>query len=103
MIYNHNKQSIMSNNITQGVQYITNNNLLDKFKNYTYSEWEVENHSIILDEFTPFPETGDDFEDAIKKNGDIQFDLLNIIGPATGYQLGCYIYELIIYIKNDLI
>lgn len=93
----------MSNNITQGVQYITNNNLLDQFKNYIFSEWELENHSIILDEFTLFPETGEcDFEDAIKKNIDIKFDLLNIISPATGYKLGCYIYDLILQIKNDL-
>lgn len=65
----------MSNNITQGVQYITNNNLLDQFKNYIFSEWELENHSIILDEFTLFPETGEcDFEDAIKK-----ISILNLI------------------------
>ena len=93
----------MSNNISHGVQYIVNNNLLDQFKNYIFSEYEIKNHSVIMDEFKIFPETDDDFEDAIKKNIDIKFDLLNIIGPTTCHSFACYVYDLIMHIKNDLI
>jgi len=82
-----------------GVNYLKGKDLIDNFKNYQLTEQDIKEGKIYcLDEFYPFPNT----EENIDKNIDIKWDLEGIIKSGSCYGLATYIYELIIFVKNNI-
>ena len=89
----------MSNqNIQKGIEYMINNNLIDKCKEYKFSNEDISNARIVcIDDFYLLEdnETNDEI------NYNIKWDLADISNSKNCYELAIYLYELIKYIKDN--
>ena len=82
------------NDIDKGVDYMTTNDLINYCHQYQFTENDNLHQQIrCLDEFR--------LVDDIEKDIDIKFDIEILIRTGSGYGLGCYLYQLINYIKNN--
>lgn len=88
----------MSNqNIQKGIEYMINNNLIDKCKEYKFSNEDISNARIVcIDDFYLL----EDNENNDEINYNIKWDLTDISNSKTCYELAIYIYDLIKYIKE---
>ena len=80
---------MQSTNLQAGYQYLVDNNLIDNFRNYQFTELDLNERKICcLDEFQ------------VLCNIDIKLDLENIAKNRSYAGLAEYIYELIIYTRQ---
>jgi hypothetical protein len=86
-----------TNKLQAGYQYLFDNNLIDNFQNYQFSDLDINERKIWrLDEFHVLP----DSEENIARNIDIKLELENIAKTDSCADLAKYIYELIIYTRQ---
>ena len=87
-----------TSNLQAGYQYICDNNLITNFQNYQLTERDMNEKKIwCLDEFHVLP----DIEENIERNIDIKWDLEAIAQTGSCAGLSEYIFELIIYTKEN--
>jgi len=79
--------------LNKGVEYMNTKNLLNYCLNYTFTDYDIKNKKICLDEFYLINDDNDE-------NINIKWDLNNIIKSCSCYGLSVYIYQLIEYIKE---
>ena len=81
-----------------GYQYICENNLITNFQNYQLTQQDINERKIwCLDEFHVLP----DIEENIERNIDIKWDLEGIAQTGSCAGSSEYIFELIIYTKEN--
>ena len=81
-----------------GYQYICENNLITNFQNYQLTQQDINERKIwCLDEFHVLPDIGENIE----RNIDIKWDLEGIAQTGSCAGLSKYIFELIIYTKEN--
>ena len=84
--------------LQSGYQYICDNNLITNFQNYQLTEQDINERKIwCLDEFYVLP----DIEENIERNINIKWDLEAISQTGSCAGLSEYIFELIIYTKEN--
>jgi len=84
--------------LNKGVEYMNTKNLLNYCLNYTFTDNDIKNKKICLDEF--YLINDDNYEDNIDENINIKWDLNEIVKSCSCYGLSVYIYQLIEYIKE---
>jgi len=88
---------MQSTNLQAGYQYLFDNNLIDNFQNYQFSELDINERKIVcLDKFHILPNT----EENIGRNIGIKLELENIAKNGSCASLAEYIYELIIFTRG---
>jgi hypothetical protein len=87
-----------TNNLQAGYQYLVDNNLIDNFQNYQFTECDLNEKKIwCLDEFHALlPDT----KKNIARNIDIKLELEKIAKNSSYTSFAEYIYELIIYTRQ---
>lgn len=87
-----------SSNLQPGYQYLDNNNLIDNFLNYQFTELDINERKIwCIDEFHALPP---DTKENISRNIDIKLELEKIAKTSSYTSFAEYIYYLIIYTRE---
>lgn len=87
-----------TNKLQDGYQYICDNNLVTNFRNYLFTDKDINERKIShIDEFYVLPP---DTEENIVQNINIKLELENIAKNGSCFSLEEYIYELIIYTRQ---
>ena len=88
---------MQSNKLQKGYEYLCDNNLIEVFLNYQFTESDINERKIsCLDEFHILP----DLEENISRNINIKLELEKIAKTWSCSDLEEYIYELIIYTRQ---
>ena len=87
-----------TNNLQAGYQYLVDNNLIDNYQNYQFTELDINERKIwCIDEFHALPP---DTKENILRNIDIKLELEKIAKNSSYTCFSEYIYDLIIYTRE---
>jgi hypothetical protein len=88
---------MQSNKLQEGYEYLCDNNLIEVFLNYQFTESDINERKIsCLDKFKILPNT----EENITQNIEIIWELENIAKTGSRIGLAEYIFDLIIYSRG---